>query len=113
MLYEVITTLGYCISVDCLKKSVLLTGMKHCGKSSTGKILAKVFDTEFTDIDDIAEVIYHADAGTALSSREIYRKGGKELFQQYELFASNRITADAQSCNLIAAAGGGISYNFV
>lgn len=94
-----------------LKKAVLLTGMKHCGKSSTARLIASHFTRPFIDIDDKAEELYFAATGERLSSREIYKRFGRNMFMTYELKASELVSRKADRGVLVAAAGGGICDN--
>ena len=93
-----------------LNRSILITGLKHCGKSSSGRCLAELYSTPFVDVDDIAEEIFAEENKLKLSSREIYRRG-REVFQEYEYKASNKISADAEKYRLVCSAGGGICDN--
>ena len=52
--------------------SIILLGIKHCGKSTQGKLLAKYFNCPFFDTDDEIEVL------TGKSPRQIYTEQGKE-----------------------------------
>ncbi len=93
-----------------MKKSLLLTGMKHCGKSTLGKMLSKELSLPFTDIDLILENIYFKETGEKSDSRGIYRKG-RSLFQEYEYKASQECVSTAAESSIICAAGGGICDN--
>ena len=74
-------------------------------------MLSNFFSAAFTDIDDTAEEIYFNETCERLSSREIYKRGGRELFMSFELKASKLITLRTAEAPQIAAAGGGICDN--
>ena len=94
-----------------LIKPILLTGLKHCGKSSSGSLLSEHFNSCFIDLDDEVERIYSEQFGERLSPREIYKTRGRDTFQQMELLASERLASGSAAAPLISAAGGGICDN--
>ena len=63
---------------------ITLCGIKHAGKTSAGKALAKMLDLPFADTDDILQDLYNTRHNTALSVREIFRALGSDLFRQLE-----------------------------
>ncbi len=87
---------------------ILITGMKHSGKSTARRIIADELATDFTDLDDTIEQLYSAGTGRILSTREIYRLG-KSIFQDYEVKAAE--TLARRRGIFTAAAGGGICDN--
>ena len=92
-------------------KSLLLTGIKHCGKSSTARLLSEHFSSVYHDIDDIAEQIFLEEYGKKLSSREIFSAYGRQTFQEMEHKASKRLLDTASKAPMAAAAGGGFCDN--
>ncbi|MDC7227307.1 MAG: shikimate kinase [Spirochaetales bacterium] len=94
-----------------LYNSVIITGLKHCGKSSTAALLSSYFSVPFFDTDDEAEQIYYDENRENLNSREIYRRNGRTVFEDYELKAAVKIKDRADKSSIIAAAGGGICDN--
>ncbi len=60
------------------KRAVILTGLKHCGKSTVGKILAEKLGCPFYDTDSLIEKL----AGK--TARELYLEGGAELMARKE-----------------------------
>ena len=101
---------GYCLAVISLKNSIVIAGLKHCGKSSAGRILASSFSVPFFDTDDLLEEIYSLKNSQRLSARDIYRKG-KDVFQAYELRAAEKAVEEGSGQNIICSAGGGLSDN--
>ncbi|MFP4444553.1 MAG: shikimate kinase [Spirochaetia bacterium] len=78
---------------------ILITGMKHSGKSVVGKALAGLSGLPFYDLDQLIEDEYRKNTGRMLPVREIYSAEGTEKFR--------RVEADA------AAAAGGISRGVI
>ena len=82
--------------------------MKHSGKSTAGKIIAKSFSTAFFDVDKRIEELFFEDTGRSLSSREIYRIG-RDVFRDYEKKAAEELST--REVFITVAAGGGICDN--
>ena len=62
-------------------RSIILCGIKHCGKSTQGKRLAAALGLDFYDTDDL---IYEQ---TGMDARAIYKSQGKDAFMAAELKA--------------------------
>jgi shikimate kinase len=89
-------------------KFIILTGIKHSGKSSLGKILAEKINYKFIDLDDVIEEISN------LSCRSLYNQKGKAGFQAVELEACQKIYNNLYintPVNTVIATGGGICNN--
>lgn len=86
--------------------SIILLGIKHCGKSTQGKLLAKHFNCSFFDTDDEVTAL------TGKSPREIYSSQGKEAFLEAEKKACEKLaeSSGTENCSVIAT-GGGICNN--
>ena len=86
--------------------SIILLGIKHCGKSTQGKLLAKHFSCPFFDTDDEITAL------TGKSPREIYTEQGKEAFLAAEKEACERLVQKL-GCEqkTVIATGGGICNN--
>jgi shikimate kinase len=82
---------------------VFITGPKHSGKTSAGKILAALCSCDFFDLDDIIT------NQTGKSPRELYRES-PDAFQKAESFALAGF-AGSQSGKRVIATGGGIIDN--
>ena len=74
-----------------------------CGKSSTGRALARHLGARFVDLD--AEIV----ARTGRSIPEIFRDGGEAAFRAAELEALRAVldAADAAGMDTVLALGGG------
>ncbi len=82
-------------------------GIKHCGKSTQGKILAKKMGSDFYDTDEvIAEQ-------TGKSPRQIYTESGEEGFKTAEKNACQFVAEKIISSQApaVIATGGGICNN--
>ena len=89
-------------------KSIVLMGIKHCGKSTQGKILAKKLELPFFDTDSLTEEM------NGMTCRQIYSEKGEAAFKTAEYQACKKIKDDLASkknkCAVIAT-GGGICNN--
>ena len=86
--------------------SIILLGIKHCGKSTQGKMLSKFYNCPFFDTDD--EVF----ALTGKTPREIYTEQGKDAFLKAEEEACDKLAEKLTSeQNAVIATGGGICNN--
>lgn len=89
-------------------KSILLMGIKHCGKSSMGKLLSKKMDLSFYDSDLVLEEM------TGKTCRQIYSEEGEEAFKKAECLAFKKILEEinlSQNKKAIIASGGGFCKN--
>lgn len=88
--------------------SIILMGIKHCGKSTQGRIISKKLSVPFFDTDD---VIFEM---TGKTPRQIYTELGNEVFQEAEekacSFLLEKINSSAEK-NAVIATGGGICGN--
>ncbi len=97
-------------------RSIILCGIKHCGKSTLGKMLADALGLDFYDTDDLILEQCGMDA------RAIYKSQGKDAFMAAELKACEYLrdilqAKGSQGQNAAAAksaviaTGGGICQN--
>jgi shikimate kinase len=93
--------------------NIILTGMKHCGKSTHGRFLAQHLDWKFFDTDTLIEEYYRKAYCTSLNCREIYRKVGEEVFRKFEynLISFMLETSNHSTSNAVIALGGGLIAN--
>lgn len=82
-----------------LTRSVILIGLMGSGKTTVGRRLAKKIGCVFIDTDDVVREV----AGATV--REIFDRGGEDLFREYESVALMQILTD-KTPRIIAAAGG-------
>jgi len=92
---------------------LFLTGMKHCGKSTLGKLLAAQHGWMFVDLDDVIRALWTEDGNAPVSSvRAIYQSHGAARFRSLEARAADRIAAlQMNETRLVAALGGGTLEN--
>lgn len=88
--------------------NIILIGFKNCGKTTVGKLLAKLLAKKLIDIDELLEKTYAKQYNNYLSTCDIYKKLGKERFRQLETYAINTLT---NTKNSIIATGGGSVIN--
>jgi shikimate kinase len=88
--------------------NLVLIGMKHCGKSTAGAMLASRRGEAFHDVDEVIERIHARDAGTRLNIREIFRTRGEPFFEELEAKAVEMLAQEVRSADgghVIALAG--------
>ena len=91
-----------------MSQGIILLGIKHCGKSTLGRMLAAQFNCPFFDTDDIITEM------TGKTPREIYQQQGAEAFMEAEARACDylsRYLASLGEDEYIIATGGGICTN--
>ena len=97
-------------------RSIILCGIKHCGKSTQGKRLAAALGLDFYDTDDL---IFEQ---TGMDARAIYKSQGKDAFMAAELKACEYLRDSLQgkesqakeaaaAKSAVIATGGGICQN--
>lgn len=93
--------------------NIILTGMKHCGKSTHGRLLAQHFNWSFFDTDTLIEEYYRKAYCASLSCREIFRKLGEVRFRQleYNLIDFMLGISTRTKKNAVIALGGGLIAN--
>jgi len=80
-------------------ETVILTGPKHSGKTSAGKVLASLFSCDFIDLDDL--ILQR----TGKSPRRLFSEG-PEVFQKAEAEAMAALAGSGGNGRVIAAGGG-------
>ena len=92
--------------------SIVLMGIKHCGKSTLGKALASRLECPFFDTDDLITEL------TQKTPRQIFTEQGAEGFEKAECNAckalakkSEEIEKAGQGSKAVIATGGGICNN--
>lgn len=83
---------------------IILMGIKHCGKSTQGRLLSERMKVPFFDTDKIIE------DQMGMSAREIYTKLGEMAFKNAETQACQHIV-DLGCSDAVIATGGGICNN--
>ena len=91
-----------------LPQSIVICGIKHCGKSTVGKELAAILDIKFVDTDDLIV----AKDGNNRTVREIFAAEGEEAFRKLEAAVLSELAESGQKM-IIALGGGALSNAFV
>lgn len=87
------------------KHSIILIGIKHCGKSTQAKALAKHYKCDCFDTDDVIKEL------TDKTPREIYNAEGRDSFLGAEKTACQYLSAKIAKERIIVATGGGLAEN--
>lgn len=84
--------------------NIVLFGMKGCGKTTYGKLLAKKKECAFIDTDHLIEEVYQINRKKKLTCQQIYQEAGPVTFRalEYEVIQSLQ---DVQR-SIIAVGGG-------
>jgi len=90
-------------------KSIILTGMKHSGKSTLARMLAWEMKARGVDLDTLVEEEYRSDA--LVSCREIYKQHGEAFFKDLERKAAEKLAQSIKVEFLVASLGGGTIEN--
>ncbi len=94
------------------KRSIVLGGMKHCGKSTHAAKLADLLCCKFLDTDTLLEALYYERNGERLNSREIYRTEGEEFFRRLEAEVITILATESPLVpRRVIALGGGVPAN--
>lgn len=91
-----------------MSQGIILLGIKHCGKSTLGRMLAAQFNCPFFDTDDIITEM------TGSPPRKIYQEEGEQAFMEAEARACEHLEhhiASLDEDEYIIATGGGICNN--
>lgn len=89
---------------------IIMMGMKHCGKSTHGQVLAEYLNCPFYDSDDVLEELYFQKFGKKLKARQIYIEYGKNFFRSLEKKGLEKIISELSNSkykNVVSALGGG------
>lgn len=96
-----------------LKRSIVLAGIKHCGKSTLGALLARRYGVTFIDTDRELEERFRAESGRELATREIFRELGAEKFRKFEAAVIGTLAQEAAEPRIVALGGGVPANSFV
>ncbi|MDZ7794059.1 MAG: shikimate kinase [Spirochaetia bacterium] len=88
---------------------LFLTGLKHCGKTTLGSMLAARCGRLFFDLDEL--LLQEARPEGYSSVREIYRTAGRKKFQEYEARAAEKACVQNSTPEVILSLGGGTIEN--
>lgn len=87
------------------EKSIILIGIKHCGKSTQAKALAQHYNCKTYDTDDVIKEL------TNKSPREIYNSEGRDSFISAEKTACQYLSSIISKERTVIATGGGLAEN--
>lgn len=93
-----------------LIRPLLLFGIKHCGKSTLGRLVAEYFGVKLVDTDLELESRFQMLNGCPLPTREIFRELGEEKFRRFEAETVEALAA-RQTGPRVVALGGGVPAN--
>ena len=85
---------------------IILIGMKGCGKTTIGTLLAEKLQVPFLDSDTEIERIHKRDKGEALSFREIFKKYGESYFNALDTRTLQHIAKEFGDTDFVFACGG-------
>ena len=88
-------------------KNIILIGMKACGKSTVGKLLAEKLKVDFIELDLEIEKAHKIEKGERLSFREIFKKHGADYFRSLEKKVLKTIVEKNNKKPVVLACGGG------
>jgi shikimate kinase len=94
-----------------MRKNIILIGMKGCGKSTVGKLLARKLAIDFIELDNEIEKTHFLNKKKHLTFREIFKKHGGEYFRSLENNVLKNIVRKAENNKFVLACGGGTPLN--
>ena len=92
-------------------KNIILIGMKACGKSTVGKILAQKLGIDFVELDIEIEKAHLLSKKEGLNFREIFKKHGSVYFRQLESKVLKDIFKEKKIKEFVLSCGGGTPLN--
>ncbi len=92
-------------------KNIILIGMKACGKSTVGKLLARKLGIEFLELDQEIEKVHLMNRKKKLNFREIFKKHGAIYFRQLESKILKNISREEKEKKFVLSCGGGTPLN--
>jgi len=85
---------------------LVLIGMKGCGKTTIGTLLAEKLQVAFIDSDAEIERTHQWERGEALSFRQIFKDYGEVYFRALEQKALKHIAEEFGETDIVLACGG-------
>ena len=86
--------------------NIILIGMKACGKSTVGKLLAKKLGIKFIELDKEIEKVHLMNKKEKLNFREIFKKHGAVYFRQLESEVLKKISQEKKEKKFVLSCGG-------
>lgn len=87
--------------------NIVLIGMKGCGKTTVGNLLAQSLAVPFIDCDAEIEKICQQEKGETLPFRQIFARYGTAYFHELEAQALRKIVQDGEKARFVLSCGGG------
>ncbi len=88
-------------------ENIVLIGMKACGKSTVGKLLAQKLGMDFIELDQEIEKVHLMNKKETLGFREIFKKHGAIYFRQLESETLKNIFQEKKTKKFVLSCGGG------
>jgi shikimate kinase len=85
---------------------ILLIGMKGCGKTTVGTLLAETLRVPFIDADTEIERMHQRERGEALSFRQIFKRYGETYFYALDTRTLKHIVREFEKRDFVFACGG-------
>jgi shikimate kinase len=85
---------------------ILLIGMKGCGKTTVGTLLAETLQVPFIDADTEIERMHQREKGEALSFRQIFKRYGETYFHALDTRTLQHIVRVFEKRDFVFACGG-------
>jgi shikimate kinase len=86
--------------------SIILIGMKNCGKTTIGRLLAETMGIPFLDADTALEKTHRQETGEVFTFRQIYQHYGVAYFRALETRTLQDIAQEDANTNFVFACGG-------
>lgn len=91
-------------------KRIILCGLPGCGKTTTGRELAKITSAKMVDLDFLIEKKYEEFAGEHLTCRQIFCQKGESFFRELEKQVIASLAETTCEDEIIAAGGGAMGF---
>lgn len=91
--------------------SIILIGMKGCGKTTVGTFLAQSLAVPFIDCDAEIEKVCQQETGETLPFRQIFARYGEEYFHKLEVKALRKIAREGEKAHFVLSCGGRTPLN--
>ena len=85
---------------------IIFIGMKGCGKTTIGTLLAEKLQIPFIDADTEIEKVHKRDRGEDISFREIFMKYGEKYFRVLDISTLKHIAKEFGNTDFVFACGG-------
>jgi shikimate kinase len=85
---------------------IIFIGMKGCGKTTLGSLLAERLQIAFIDADTEIEKMHKQECGETISFREIFRKYGAAYFHALDTRTLKHIANEFGNTDFVFACGG-------